>query len=409
MQMKKNFYLAENFIDLFMPKRIKSEEKTTYRSVKSAFRAAFLSVTLSLVGPVVFAAAPKDTVYLSSRYITHIIFDSEITYTNNSNQELIEGAKLESGNKLALMATRPFEGTASFSVEESGGAFHTYIIKYREHPRDLVVDRRTGASRNVHHRIDTLSVSSLYTTHIIFATDISYAVFSDHVNMAGMIVKDGRNKFAITARNAFDTTASISLEEANGLFHTYILKYEEDPDLLVYDMRDARSGDAGTIVGRAKAAEGTAVSAARRDDAPLLSDVIKLRQGLFHLSDRAYDLVFTCENIFSYSDITYIVLSLENRSGVSYEMDNVQFITETPGHSKRKIKSEAKLSPKNRFGTLSAPPGTRSRVAFSFDKITLPKDQVLNILFFEKGGNRNVTLTLSSKDVNSAVQPEKKR
>jgi len=367
------------------------------------------AVLVFLSAAELFGAASKDTVYLSSRYITHMIFDAEITYTNNSNQEFVDGAKLDSGNKLALLALVPFEGTASFSVEESGGAFHTYIIKYKEHPQELVVDRRSDANRSVRHKMDTLSVSSLYTTHLIFATDISYAVFSDHVNMAGMIVKDGRNKFAITARNSFSTTASLSIEEANGLFHTYILKYEEDPDQLVYDMRSARSGDAGTIIGRAKATEGTAVSAARRDDAPLLSDVIKQRQGLFHLSERAYDIVFTCENIFSYSDITYIVLSLDNKSGVSYEMDNVQFITETPGRSKRKIKSEAKLSPKNRFGTLSAPPGTRSRVAFSFDKITLPKDQVLNILFFEKGGNRNVTLTLSAKDVNSAVQPDRKR
>ncbi len=372
-------------------------------------RLVIILSTLLLNVPVLFGAAPKDTVYLSSRYITHMIFDAEITYTNNSNQELIDGAKLESGNKLALIATRPFDGTASFSVEESGGSFHTYIIKYREHPRELIVDRRSGANRNAHYQMDTIAVSSLYTTHLIFATDISYAVFSDHANMAGMIVKDGRNKFAITARNAFETTASLSLEEANGLFHTYILRYEEDPDDLVYDMRSVRPGNAGTVGGRAKAVDGTAITTARRDDAPLLSDVIQLRQGLFHLSDRAYDLVFTCENIFSYSDITYIVLSLENKSGVSYEMDNVQFITETPGRSKRKIKSDAKLSPKNRFGTLSAPPGTRSRIAFSFDKITLPRDQVLNILFFEKGGSRNVTLTLSSKDVNAAIQPEKKR
>ena len=41
-------------------------------------------------------------------------------------------------------------------------------------------------------------------------------------------------------------------------------------------------------------------------------------------------------------------------------------------------------------------------MAYSFKKMTLSKDQVLKIYFYENGGQRNLELTIDTDDINKA-------
>lgn len=42
------------------------------------------------------------------------------------------------------------------------------------------------------------------------------------------------------------------------------------------------------------------------------------------------------------------------------------------------------------------------RLVFTFDKIALVKGQVFRVYFYEKGGARNLVVTMNGKDVNGA-------
>ena len=70
---------------------------------------------------------------------------------------------------------------------------------------------------------------------------------------------------------------------------------------------------------------------------------------------------------------------------------------------KRAISFEKGIQPKNRHGSLSAAPGETVRIAYSFDKLTLASDQVLKVYLYEEGGQRNLEITLSAKDINHAA------
>ena len=212
---------------------------------------------------------------------------------------------------------------------------------------------------------DTLKISTAYTTHIIFSTDITYADLSNNRIVAAKIVEHNRNILAVKAKCPFEETTSISALEANGTMHTYIVGYEENPRTLIVDEREQ-----ATIASK----EGqmrTNVTSNRRSDAPTLSQMSSSLQALYHIGAREYGITALCENIVSYSDITYLTISLDNKSSVSYSITDAVFVLESAKKNKRSVSFERTLIPKNRHGSLSADASSSSRITYSFDKMTL--------------------------------------
>lgn len=249
---------------------------------------------------------------------------------------------------------------------------------------------------------DTLFLSASYTTHIIFSTDLTYADLSNNKVIAARIVEQNKNMLAVKARTPFQELTSLSALESNGSMHTWIVKYSPSPSDLIIDTRTGRRPVGNSP---AKGNKDRGVSRNGHSDAPVLSDIINSRQGLFHLGESQYDISVLCENIFAYSDITYIVLSLKNSSGVSYDIADATFVVESKKTGKRSVMFEKTLFPRSRFGSLSAGAGEVARIAYSFDKMTLSKDQVLKIYFYETSGQRNLSLSVDTNDINKASRP----
>lgn len=254
---------------------------------------------------------------------------------------------------------------------------------------------------------DTLRVSDLFTTHIIFNTDLIYADISNSQVLAAKILEQSKNMMALKARTPFGTPLSVSALESNGAIHTYIVLYEEHPGSLIYDMRpaeeeEAPSGKGGKKGAAGKPSGGETAALYRKGDAPLLKDVVGAPQSLWHISTRQYDISVTCTNILSYSDITYMVFSLDNRSGVSYECPDATFVVESRKKTKKSVVYEKNIFPKSRWGTISCPPGSKTAIGYSLDKVSLAKDQVLRVYFYEQGGQRELVLTIDAQDINRA-------
>lgn len=361
-------------------------------------------------------AQQVDTLEITDIYTTHIIFSTDVTFADLSNQTDITGEIIEQAkNKIAVKAVSPFSSLASLSAEEAGGTFHTFILKYSDNPRYLIYDKRVDGDQGLFRKLDTLYLSTKFISHCIFPTDIIYADLSNTEEISARIVEEGKNKLALKANRAFVGTASVSAEEANGVFHTYILAYADNPKSLTMDTRARDGSGTGTTAAydtssgsrrpRYNAVDGQFSNTLKKEDAPLLGDILKKERRLYHLTRQTYDIRFNVENIFSYSDITYITLSIENSSQISFETANAVFVIEPRKTGKKRIVYETNLTPKNSFGALTAAPGQSAKIAYSFDKTTLSKDQLLKIYLYEKNGQRNIELTLSYKDINGAVSP----
>ena len=127
-----------------------------------------------------------------------------------------------------------------------------------------------------------------------------------------------------------------------------------------------------------------------------------MKQELFHLGTRGYDIDIQCENIFVKDDVLFLLISLHNSSSVSYALASPRFAVESKKRTKRGLQYEKAVFPKQSYGLGTVPPDGEGRLVFTFDKIALVRGQVFRVYFYENGGSRNFILTLSGKDVNEA-------
>lgn len=97
-----------------------------------------------------------------------------------------------------------------------------------------------------------------------------------------------------------------------------------------------------------------------------------------------------------------LVLSLENSSAVSYEVGVPSFAVESARKTKRGLQYEKAIMPRLATGLGTVSPGCSGKMVFAFDKLALIRGQVLRVYFYEKGGVRNMVLTLSGKDLMKA-------
>ena len=278
--------------------------------------------------------------------------------------------------------------------------------------------------------VDTLRISHKYTTHVIFASDLTYGDVSNNKVVAGKIIEQNKNMLALKAREPFEELSSVSVLESSGEMHTFIIKYVENPDVLVYDFRKpAVSANTGVYVsptaqllvdakkreaeangrpvpetpGKGAGSQVGNVSSWKSGRAPVLSEIIEEPQRLYHIACKEYDIQAMCEDISSYSDITYMILSVKNSSGISYGLSSATFVIESKSNNrKRTVKMDKTVFPRSSHGKLSAAPGEYTRAVYSFDKLTLSKDQVLKVYFYEDSGQRNLVLSISADDVNKA-------
>ena len=234
--------------------------------------------------------------------------------------------------------------------------------------------------------VDTLRLSTLFTTHVVFRTELVYADLSNTKLIAAKIIEQNRCMLALKAREPFTTSASVSALESDGTIHTFVIAYDERPSSLVVDLREQRSSSVQDT----------------QPKAPQAPSVQNTRQRIFHIGDKAYDLRLLCEDIYISGDNTCFVLSLRNRGGISYEAGDATFVVESRKKGKRSVQFERNLYPLEKSGSLSTPPGATSGIVYRFDKTTITKDQVLKVYLYETGGQRNLVLTLSHRDINKA-------
>ena len=233
--------------------------------------------------------------------------------------------------------------------------------------------------------VDTLHLSTLYTTHVVFRSDLVYADLSNTRLVAAKIVDQNRTMLALKAREPFEVPSSVSALESDGTIHTFVVAYREHPDRLVVDMRGNCQQKSGTTLEKVQE---------RSFEKP--------SQRIFHIGQREYGLQLLCEDLYVRDDNTCFVLSLKNGGGVSYEAGDATFVIESRKKGKRSIQYERNLYPKERSGSLSASPGSTSRILYRFDKVTLTKDQVLKVYVYETGGQRHLVLTVNHYDINRA-------
>lgn len=276
--------------------------------------------------------------------------------------------------------------------------------------------------------IPTIKVGRFSTTHVLFMSDLTYVDLAMSSYIAARVVESSKNMLALNVKKPFDFPTTISALEANGTMHTFKVMYEEYPKSLLIDTRQGNvsvgSGKMNTQIrpgenvknsidslsvatGSVSGLEVTssATSNFSRIDAPTLEEAMRLPQRIYHIGDRNYGIMAYCSNIFVYSDLTYIVLNVVNKTDIGYEAGEAQFTIENVNSNRKSLATDKSVWPKSSYGSLSCPPRGMTQVGYTIPKVTLMKGECLKIYIYEKSGNRNLILTLTDKDLNYATSP----
>ena len=301
----------------------------------------------------------------------------------------------------------------------------------------------TVSAQNETRGLRTLEVGMKSITHVIFLNDLIYVNVSDLDVVYARVVEKSKNILALQAKGEFDFVMTLTALESNGSMHTFKVRYNSFPTELTIDTRQPFDAGGGSTVNTLERPDGSVhvignsdsasadgnpapvvqenpsvpgsvnVSAPGsnfgKSDAPTLEEIMKKDRQIYHIGDKSYRIEAYCENIFTYSDLIYVVISLENGSDIGYESSEAGFMIQSKRSEKNHLNTNTKqVWPKNSYGTLSCPPKEKTYVTYSLPKITLLQDEVLKIYIYEKGGNRHLILNLTDKDINYAVSPVSK-
>lgn len=298
----------------------------------------------------------------------------------------------------------------------------------------------------------TVEIGKLSITHLVFASDLTYVNVASPGIIAAKVVQSSKNILALQALDEFPYTTTISALETNGTMHTFYIRYNSTPKNLMIDTRVA-GGQANANVntqirpdqpasGNGQYAEnpsggqgnppasqepskgkkngsqngdtapknGLNVTSGEtsnfgRSNAPTIEEVMRKPRNLYHITDKCYGVEAEVINIYAYSDLLYVIISVNNKSDIGYQCNDAQFTVESRKVSSKGLATDKDKWAKSSYGTLSCPPNSKTKMGYTLPKFTLQKNEVFKIYVYEKEGNRNLYLVLDDKDINYAVSP----
>ena len=157
--------------------------------------------------------------------------------------------------------------------------------------------------------IDTVYISTMSTTHIRFSSELKYVDLSNKV-LSARIVEGSKDIVAVKAKEVFDFTTTMSCLEADGRLYTYVVAYDESPDVLIVDMRRSPVRPGMTNLNDKIAEDKFAdrVNLSDSSEVSVFEGLEQLERGIYHIGDVEYDIRIMCENIAIKDDVTYLVL-----------------------------------------------------------------------------------------------------
>lgn len=307
----------------------------------------------------------------------------------------------------------------------------------------------------------TIEVGLLSVTHVLFTSDLTYVNLASPSVIRAKVVDSSKNMLALQAASEFPFVTTVSALEANGTMHTFYVRFNANPTALLIDTRvqdpsasvtsvntqirpeggaqeniqvaaaadqsqpdreqpKAKEKDKGKDKKKSKQEKAPAPVAGTsqslnvastetsnfgRSNAPTIEEVMRKGRNLYHITDKCYGMEADCINVYAYSDLLYIVISLSNKSDIGYDAGDAQFTVESRRSASKSLATDKAVWPKSSYGKLACAPNSMTKIGYTVPKLTLQKNEVMKIYIYEKDGTRNLFLVLDANDINYAVSP----
>ena len=311
------------------------------------------------------------TIEIGMLSVTHLLFTSDLTYVNLASPSVIRAKVVDSSkNMLALQAVSEFPFVTTVSALEANGTMHTFYVRYNASPSSLLIDTRVQVQAS--------------------QSQVNTQIRPENVQQGTINVTAPPQAEQQQAQPAQQPSQQQAEQKA---------KKDTKKSRKDKDAKPSQSPAIGVNV------VSTETSNFGRSNAPTIEEVMRKERNLYHITDKCFGMEADCINVYAYSDLLYIVISLSNRSDIGYDAGDAQFTVESKKSSAKMLTTDKSVWPKSSYGMLACAPNSMTKIGYTIPKLTLQKNEVMKIYIYEKDGTRNLFLVLSPEDINYAVSP----
>jgi conjugative transposon TraN protein len=331
----------------------------------------------------------------------HIVFPSEIKYFDNGSDNIAAAPADNVPNVLRIKAQEEdFAGVTNVSVVCADGLFYSYAVSYIAEPEITAINALKPAP--VLNPDDVILPYKLQVsnkrTHLIFPTKVIYidlgspSISVEKVTTATNIIKVF---IPDSIPVPFPETNLTAITEDNKLY-TFNVSYSETPEsyniLVGAETEAQKPGNALAIFDNNKLNDTDLKSLGER--------CIESSRKIYHLGIAQNSMNFTIDNIFIRENLIFFVLSIENKSNISYDIDFTKFMVKDKKRLKKTAVQETELIPVHTHNYKSVIEGKQSnRFVFVFEKFTIPDKKILTGEMYEKNGGRHMKITIENSDI----------
>lgn len=246
-----------------------------------------------------------------------------------------------------------------------------------------------------------LGVGIQKTSHLVFP----FSVTSIDLGSGDIIAAkaDGANNIVKVkaAKPSFEET-NMTVLTSDGKLYSFVVNYERDPKILTVDLganAAAENGGAEASVGSPKV-QLTSTTIPQNNLDAYSKDIVAKNHG-GGASQTKNEVQLAVKGIYTRDDAFFFNVFVQNKSNISYDIDFIKFYIQDKTKVKRTAEQERQLSPFFVYneGQKAVVGQSKLNKVFVFKKFTFPDDKNLIVEMFEKGVGRQLTLTLSNKEV----------
>lgn len=334
--------------------------------------------------------------YVSDQKTTHLVFPNPVTYVDLGSTGLIAAKATGSENIVRVKAATVGFGETNMTVL-SGGKLYSFVVNYQRSPRLVGIDLGTANGSTEKGRLPTtpLYVSDQKTTHLVFPYPITYVDLGNSGIIAAKAT-GAENIVRVKAAGSGFPETNITVLTSNGKLYMFTVNYQHDPKVLSLDM----------------GAPNTAAVASESGEAILSNSPIPqgnldayskqaLARGGSAASESANQLSVKCGNVGYKQETLFFPLHVSNSSNVTYDVDFVKFYIQDKKVAKRTAEQAIEIIPIYVYNGSQKKIDVKGKLeqVYVFKKFTIPDQKQLIIEVYEKGGGRNVKLSLSNSDL----------
>ncbi|MCJ8208117.1 conjugative transposon protein TraN [Mucilaginibacter sp. RS28] len=214
-------------------------------------------------------------------------------------------------------------------------------------------------------------------------------------------VKGSENVLKVKAQNKFLPASNLSVVTADGQLFSFTVDYSASPAYQAIDLKRQQLGKKPDVV----------LSATTVNESYLQQQAISVfaAKPFMDKSARSHRMRLQLLGIYGTGDLLYFRFTLANGSHVGYQTGTTRFFVTDRKRAKRTAQQESDQSPVYISPDATGELGGRRQRQFvvAFNRFTIADNKRLVVEWMERGGDRNISLSLRGEDLLQAAQISK--